>query len=100
MLAEIFTLLIVGLAVLGPGYYLYSVARQHHRTTALIAQGFLIAAGALVAWLFSPFEANLSQGERLELFIAAWAGGITIGAIVLDKLRQRKKAPARVEPEL
>lgn len=98
MLAELIAIVVVTLPVLGPGAYLLHVAWRRGGAARLAAGAVLIAAGALVVWLFSPLGPELSEHERIVQFVGASGilfmvvGGLVIAGIVVGKLRARRRS--------
>ncbi len=95
MLAEIITLVIVAVAVLGPGSYLLHVAWRRGGTPRRVAIAVLVAMFMLVAWLFGPFDAGRTREEHLSDFIGAWGilfmgvGVVVIVAATLGRFRAK-----------
>ncbi len=93
MIAESLAVVVVMLAVLGPGSYLLHVAWQRGGTPRKVALATLVAMFALVAWLFAPGRPGSTVEERVSLFAGAWgllfmAVGLgVIAAAALGKFR-------------
>ena len=97
MLAKIFAIALVILAVLGPGFFLWQFARSRGGTARKLAWVILVAAGLLIVWLlFLPGSGSTPQ-ERISQFIGAWAilfmaaGFVVIGAEVFRTIKGRKR---------
>jgi len=72
VIAQTLAVVIVGLAVLGPGSYLLHVAWRRGGVPRKVAAAVLLAILALVAWLFVPLGAETSLEERISRFVGAW----------------------------
>ena len=97
MLAQIFAIAIVILAILGPGFFLWQFARKRGGPAEKFAWTILAAAVVLILWLlFFPGSGSTPQ-ERIVQFIGAWAilfmsaGFVVIGAEVLKMIKGRKR---------
>ena len=97
MLAQIFAIAIVILAILGPGLFLWQFARKRGGLAEKFAWTILVAAVLLVLWLlFSPGSSSTPQ-ERISQFIGAWAilfmaaGFVVIGTEVRKMIKGRKR---------
>ncbi len=97
MLANIFAIAIVVLAILGPGFFLWQVARKRGGPAEKFAWAILVVAALLTFWLlFFPGSSSTPQ-ERISQFIGAWgilfmaAGFVVIGTEVLKMLKGRKR---------
>ena len=96
MLAQIFAIAIVILAILGPGLFLWQFARKRGGPAEKFAWFILVAAVLLISWLlFLPGSSSTPQ-ERISQFIGAWAilfmatGFVVIGTEVLKMIKGRK----------
>lgn len=93
MLAESIAVVVVTLAVLGPGSYLLQVAWRRGGTPRKVALATLIAMFALVAWLFAPGAPGTTVEGRVSQFVGAWGilfmvvGLVVIAAAALGKFR-------------
>ena len=97
MLAKLFAIAIVILAILGPGFFLWQFARERGGPAEKFAWTILVAALLLIFWLlFFPGSSSLPE-ERISQFIGAWAilfmaaGFIVIGSEVLKMVKGRKR---------
>ena len=72
MIAESLAVVVVSLAVLGPGSYLLHVAWRRGGTPRMVAAVALVAALGLIAWLFAPHDPSSSIEERVSDFAGAW----------------------------
>ena len=97
MLAQIFAIAIVVLAVLGPGYFLWQFARKRGGLAETFAWAILVAAVLLIAWLLFVPGPNSGPQQRISQFIGAWGilfmttGLIVIGTEVLKLIKGRKR---------
>lgn len=97
-MAESLAVVIVTLAVLGPGSYLLHVAWQRGGTPRKVAIAALLAMFALVAWLFAPGAPGTTVEERVSQFVGAWGilfmmiGLLVIAAAALGKFRPRDRS--------
>jgi hypothetical protein len=97
MLAKIFAMAIVILAILGPGFFLWQFARTRGGAARKLAWVILMAAGFLIAWLLFAPGAGSTPEERTSQFIGAWAilfmaaGFVVIGAEVFKMINGRKR---------
>lgn len=93
MLAETIAVVVVTLAVLGPGSYLLQVAWRRGGTPRMVALATLVAMLALVAWLFVPGDPPGGLEERISRFVGAWGilfmvvGLVVIAAAAFGKFR-------------
>lgn len=93
MLAESIAVVVVTLAVLGPGSYLLHVAWKRGGNPRWVAIAALLTMFALVAWLFAPGSPETTVEERISDFVGAWGilfmviGLVVIGAAALGKFR-------------
>ena len=97
MLAQIFAIAIVILAILGPGFFLWQFARKRGGLAEKFAWTILFAAVLLILWLlFSPGSGSTPQ-QRISQFIGAWGilfmatGLVVVGAEVLKMIKGRKR---------
>ena len=97
MLAQTFAIVIVILAVLGPGIFLWQFARKRGGITAKFAWTVLAAALLLICWLvFFPGSHSTPQ-ERISQFVGAWGilfmavGLVVVGAEVTKMVKARKR---------
>ena len=96
MLAHIFAVAIVVLAILGPGYFLWQFARRRGGLAATFAWTILVAAVLLIGWLLFVPSLSSSPQQRISQFIGAWGilfmttGLIVIGTEVLKMIKGRK----------
>ena len=97
MLAQIFAIAIVVLAILGPGYFLWQFSRRRGGHAATFAWTILVAAVLLIAWLLFVPGPSSSPQQRISQFIGAWGilfmttGLIVIGTEVLKMIKGRKR---------
>ena len=97
MLAQIFAIAIVVLAILGPGYFLWQFSRRRGGHAAKFAWTILVAAVLLIAWLLFVPGPSSSPQQRISQFIGAWGilfmttGLIVIGTEVLKMIKGRKR---------
>ena len=97
MLAELFAVVIVTLAVIGPGTCLLQVAWKRGGSPRKVAIATLVGALVLVAWLISRLDSATTTQERISQFIGAWGilfmvvGIIVICAAALGKFRLRDR---------
>lgn len=93
MIAESLAVVVVTLAVLGPGSYLLHVAWKRRGTPRRVAIATLFAMFALVAWLFMPSAPGTTVEDRVSQFAGAWGilfmvvGLVVIAAAALGKFR-------------
>ena len=98
MLAESIAVVVVTLAVLGPGSYLLHVAWQRGGTPRKVAVAALLAMFALVVWLFAPASPGSTVEDRVSDFVGAWGilfmviGLVVIAAAALGKFRPRDRS--------
>ena len=96
MLAQIFAIAIVVLAILGPGYFLWQFARKRGGLAERFAWTILVAAILLIVWLLLGPGSSSSPQQRISQFIGAWGilfmttGLIFIGTEVLKMIKGRK----------
>jgi len=101
VLAESIAVVVVTLAVLGPGSYLLHVAWRRGGAPRKVAIATLFAMFSLVAWLFVPGEPGATVESRVSQFVGAWGilfmvvGLVVIAAAALGKFR----APQHRDPE-
>lgn len=97
MLAESIAVVVVSVAVLGPGSYLLHAAWVRGGTPRKFAVAVLLCMLALIAWLFAPAAPGTTTEERVSRFVGAWGVlfvmvGAGVGlAAALRKLRSRKR---------
>lgn len=93
MIAQTLAVLVVALAVLGPGSYLLHVAWRRGGVPRKVAAVVLVAALALVAWLFAPVGPETSLEQRVSTFVGAWGilfivvGFVVIAAAALGRFK-------------
>jgi len=93
VIAQTLAVLIVALAVLGPGSYLLHVAWRRGGVPRKVAAAVLVAVLALVAWLFAPLGADTSIEQRISAFVGAWGilfivvGCVVIAAAALGRFK-------------
>ncbi|RYG98362.1 MAG: hypothetical protein EON58_07345 [Alphaproteobacteria bacterium] len=96
MLAQIFAVAIVILAILGPGYFLWQFARKRGGLAEKFACAILVSAVLLILWLLFFPGASSPPQERISQFIGAWAilfmtaGFVVIGTEVVKMVKGRK----------
>jgi hypothetical protein len=96
VIAESLAVVIVTVAVLGPGSYLLHVAWKRGGTPRRVAIATLIAMFALVAWLFMPGAPGATVEERVSQFVGAWGilfmvvGLVVIATAALGKFRPQE----------
>ena len=97
MLAQIFAIAIVVLAILGPGYFLWQFARRRGGLAGTFAWTILVVAVLLIAWLLCVPSPSSGPEQRISQFIGAWGilfmttGLIVIGTEVLKMIKGRKR---------
>jgi hypothetical protein len=97
MLAQIFAIAIVILAILGPGLFLWQFARKRGGLAEKFAWSILVAAVLLIFWLLFSTGSGATPQERISHFIGAWAilfmatGLVVIGNEVLKMIKGRKR---------
>jgi hypothetical protein len=97
MLAQIFAIAIVILAILGPGLFLWQFARTRGGTAEKFAWAILAAAVLLIFWLLVFPGSGSTPQARISQFIGAWAilfmatGIVVIGTEVLKIIKGRKR---------
>ena len=72
MIPKLIAVVIVVVAVLGPGSYLFQVAWNRGGTPRRVAVAICVAMSALVAWLFAPRESDLPIEKQISQFAGAW----------------------------
>lgn len=93
VLAKALAVVVVTLAVIGPGSYLVRVAWTRGGTPRKVASAVLFAMLGLVVWLFIPGIRGASSEERIVTFIGAWGilfmvvGLVVIAAAALGWFR-------------
>jgi hypothetical protein len=98
VIAESLAVVVVALAVLGPGSYLLHVAWQRGGLPRKVAIATLLAVFALVAWLFAPGAPGTTVEERVSDFVGAWGilfmgvGLVVIAAAALGKFRPHDRS--------
>lgn len=101
MIAKSLAVIVVTLAVIGPGSYLLHVAWQRGGWPKRVAVAMLMAMLALVVWLFLPGEPGTSVEHRISDFVGAWGilfmvlGLLVIAVAALGKTREEKNRTAR-----
>nr|CAS02392.1 putative integron gene cassette protein [uncultured bacterium] len=97
MLAQIFAIAIVILAILGPGFFLWQFARKRGGLAEKFAWTILVAAVLLILWLLFFPRSGSTPNERISHFIGAWAilfmaaGFVVIGAELFKMIKGRKR---------
>ncbi len=105
MIAESLAVVVVTLAVLGPGSYLLHVAWRRGGMPRKVAVATLVAMFALVAWLFGPGRPGSTLEERISLFAGAWGllfmavGLVVIVAAAFGKFRPPDRSPTSEQPD-
>ena len=100
MLAQIFAIAIVILAILGPGLFLWQFARKRGGPAEKFAWAILVAAFLLIVWLVFFPGSSSTPHERISQFIGAWAilfmatGIVVIGTEVFKMIKGRKRPRA------
>lgn len=93
MIAESLAVVVVTLAVIGPGSYLFHVAWQRGGAPRWFAIATLAAMVALVVWLFTSGAPGTTVEDRVSQFAGAWGilfmvvGLVVIAAAALGKFR-------------
>jgi hypothetical protein len=93
MLAKTIAILVVTLAVIGPGIYLLRVAWYRGGIPRKVAGATLFAIFTLIAWLFAPGSPGVSEENRISEFVGAWGilfivvGLVVIAAAAFGKFR-------------
>jgi hypothetical protein len=105
MIAKSLALIVVTLAVIGPGSYLLHVAWQRGGWPKRVAVAVLVAMLALVVWLFLPGEPGMSVEHRISEFVGAWGilfmvlGLLVIAVAALGKSKSRKSKFVGSKPD-
>ncbi len=91
MLAKWIAIVVVVLAVFGPGTFLFRTAWRRGGTPRKLAAATLVAMGLLVAWLLLPGAPGSTVEQRISDFAGAWGilfmlvGGVTIAAAAFGR---------------